>query len=935
MDAPPAMPPATLRGRDGEAALIGEVLGAARDGAGAVLLVEGAAGLGKTRLLDEAMRIARRLGIAAGRGGARPGQAVIPMGPLLSALFDGTEPLLRRADLATVPEQRYWLLQELQELLERRAAGAPVLVVLDDLQWADPGTVEGLRTLASSLAGHPVVWLAALRSGEAPMALLRAADELAAQGARWLRLAPLDPPAVRAIAEDVLCAQPDDELVALAGRAHGNPFLLQELLLGLVEDGLVDVHGGRTELRSARLPRRVARSMRERLEGMSPEARRAAAVAAVLGRSFRFDDLVTMLGTAAAPLLETVEELVRADILAEDADGLRFRHDLICEAVLDTVPAPARRALDRQAAEVLLRAGALPVEIAARLADSAEAGDAVAAQVLHQAARTLAASDLAAACDFSVKALELIADDAPERVPLVKETALLLHLSGRVEAARAFAADALVHALTPAERAEVALATATMFTLPPPLRVEAGESALGLDGVPPALRALHAAILVLNLVAAGEGREALAAERRAAALVAGAGEPAAARTLEMSRLALDEAAARYAAMLERARGVGRLEGSAQDQAVAHALQWFSANALTGLDRLDEALELIGEGIRQARANRHTPAVPRWELSRGRALLQLGRLSDAEAALEGVLLGGIIAVPLPIPPDCAGLLALGRIAIHTGNEQLGQRCAQIARATLAADRSDGRRQLSWLLALQAAAREDAAGVRGAFALLGDLAAESVLPLLVREPCDEPQLVRAALLAGDERLAHEAVDAAERRAAANPGVASIVGAAAHARGLRRGDMAELAAAVEALEEAPRPLALASALEDLGRELVARGDADAGVAALGRALELTARCGATWDARRLRGRLRRLGVRRRIAAAERPEHGWEALTGSEREVVALIASGFTNREAAERLFISPHTVSTHLRHVFAKLGINSRVELARLALQREGAG
>ena len=189
--------------------------------------------------------------------------------------------------------------------------------------------------------------------------------------------------------------------------------------------------------------------MRERLEGMSPEARRAATVAAVLGRSFRFDDLVTMLGTAPAPLLEAVEELVRADILAEDADGLRFRHDLICEAVLDTVPAPARRALDRQAAEVLLRAGALPVEIAARLADSAEAGDAVAAQVLHQAARTLAASDLAAACDFSVKALELIADDAPERVPLVKETALLLHLCGRVDAARAFAADALVHALTP------------------------------------------------------------------------------------------------------------------------------------------------------------------------------------------------------------------------------------------------------------------------------------------------------------------------------------------------------------------------------------------------------------------------------------------------------------------------------------------------------
>ena len=102
---------------------------------------------------------------------------------------------------------------------------------------------------------------------------------------------------------------------------------------------------------------------------------------------------------------------------------------------------------------------------------------------------------------------------------------------------------------------------------------------------------------------------------------------------------------------------------------------------------------------------------------------------------------------------------------------------------------------------------------------------------------------------------------------------------------------------------------------------------VDALGRALELYADCAADWDARRVRRRLRALGVRRRLVAPERPERGWQALTPSEFEVARLIAEGLTNRAAAERLYVSPNTVGTHLRRVFAKLGIRSRVELTLL--------
>jgi len=197
------------------------------------------------------------------------------------------------------------------------------------------------------------------------------------------------------------CIEPDPGLLELAGRAHGSPFLLVELLRGLQEDALVRTDCGHATLVEARLPARVTESMRERLSRLPESARQAALVASVLGRRFSFGHLSAVLNEPPSALLERVDELLRADLLTEDDGLLTYRHELIREAVRDTLPRTALRALRRQAVDALLAAGSPPVEVAAQLAASAEPGDQVAVRTLREAARALGSSDPGAAADLT------------------------------------------------------------------------------------------------------------------------------------------------------------------------------------------------------------------------------------------------------------------------------------------------------------------------------------------------------------------------------------------------------------------------------------------------------------------------------------------------------------------------------------------------------
>jgi DNA-binding CsgD family transcriptional regulator len=918
-----------LRGRDGELAVIGEQLAGAREGRGAVLFVQGRAGFGKTRLLAEAAARASQAGVRAGFGAVQASDQVVPMAGLIAALFDGREPLVETAArhrLHFLPEQRYWLLEELESLLEQAALASPVLVCIDDMHWADGGSLTALRTLPPRLAHLPIIWLVSFRESQARAELRAVIESLDEIGAQTLTLGPLDGDAVEQVVGDLLGAEPDPGLLELAVRAHGSPFLLVELLRGLQEDALVRTDSGHATLVEARLPARITDSMRDRLSRLSEPARQAALVASVLGRRFSFGHLSAMLSEPPSALLERVDELLRADLLTEDDGLLTYRHDLICEAVRDTLPRTALRTLHRQAVDVLLAAGSLPVDVAAQLAASAGPGDRVAVRTLREAARVLGSSDPGAAADLTRRALELAGLEDPLRGPLAAETALLLHAAGRVEEGKSFADDALGEALSVQQEAEVRLSIAWMIAVSADVRAEASRRALALAGLPGDLRARHLARLVHNLVSAGWPQDGWKLLGKARHAVRSAGDPDATFTLAVSEALLDYTRGSFGPALESIEAVSRRSGLNEPvrELLASRLR---TELLAVLDRYDEALRLSTDGLVAGQRDHQGWAVREWEGGRGCRLLQVGRLGEAAAALDGVVAAMEKATPAS-SLDVQAAVASGRVAMHTGNEPQIRKCAAIARALLETGARSGRCAGAWLLALIALWEGDAAAAGAHLCALGEAERLTIVPLNPMDVTDEVSLVRIAMAVGDGELATSAVATARERLRLNPAVASIAGTAAHAEGLVTGDADHLAVAVKYFGEGPRPLALASALEDAGKVLAGRGDREEGVALLGQALELYFRSGASWDAARVRQRLRALGVRRRLAGMVPSRNGWSGLTECELEVARQVARGLTNRQVAERLFLSQHTVSNHLRHAFAKLDTTSRVELARLA-------
>jgi DNA-binding CsgD family transcriptional regulator len=924
-----------LRGRQAEMAVIERRLHKVRAGTGGFVVLEGSAGAGKTKLVDASMELASDLGFCVGRGAVEPYAAgPTELEPLFDALFEGPLPLAdRRAlgDSHASPEFLFWLIQDLQSVLEEAALKSPLLICLDDLHWAGPSCAVALRQLGPRLTSLPVAWVLAYRPNQGVALVQQTKSEFIDGGADHIKLGPLNRDAVALVVADVLGAQPDEDLLNKTERMKGNPFLLVEFLRGLQDDSVLKYDTGCAILVADGRPGRLSEGIRGRLARLSSVSARVASFASSLGRRFTLHDLAAMTSLSVGELVDPVTDLLEADLFVDDGDRLTFRHDLIREAVRAGMPNSVRRGLDRQAADVLIASGALPTEVAFQLAESAEPGDDVAIETVLKASQQLAISDPEGAASLAQRGLELAPENHPLRGALVVQRVLSLFAAGLSEEGERFAGAALRRTLPAREEARVRLSVATMFDICPEVRAETARAGLALPGLDTELTTWLWDSLLHSLIVAGRSDEALAIEPTAREASYASADEACWMAFE-----LPESAIHYQ-LLDFDRALGAIlkaerrdHGGRQD-ARARLVLMFHSWILDALDLYDEALEAVTRGVREAQRDRQNFALRMFEVTKGRQLLQVGNLAEAATALEGrysVADAHRVLGPIHAP----AVVALGKLKIHTGDEREALAVAEIAKVMLNAAAPCISNQAKWYLAQLSLAQGDAMAAHEWLCTNGFAKRLSMFPLFPHEVPDDAEVVRIAAAAADEELADHAIALAERRAILNPTVRSCAAAAAHARGIWFESIPDLENATQLYREGPRPLAYASALEDLGRVRVAAGgDAALAIGSFDEALSITTRLGAEWDSARLRGRLRRLGVHRRYRGGERPKTGWASLTDPEINVATLAAEGRTNRQIAEHLFISPHTVNMHLRHIFGKLGINSRVQLTRFVTEQ----
>ncbi|RAY16164.1 hypothetical protein DPM19_04375 [Actinomadura craniellae] len=921
------------RGRDRESRAITDLLRAAAEGGrGGVLLVEGQSGVGKSRLLAEAVDTAAEHGFMLAQGAADECSRLRPLEPLMSALGESAHTLraARNETHADTTDVRLWLLERLQARLEERVARGPMLIVLDDLHWADPTASLALRSLIPELASYPLVWtLSRTTEGDEP-GEDRLFDVLEGEGAVRIKLRPLDRVATAEVVADVLGAEPGPELLALADEAGGNPYVLTELFEGLLDEGAIEIADGGARPTSHQVPQRVRAVTRARLSRLSPATRHLLEVAAILGRSFPVDDLAEMLGEPAGVLLPQLEEAQTTGVVVPEGDELKFRHHLMWRAVTEVLSRPVRLALHRQAGEMLLARGGSAIPAAGHLMRSVRPGDTSALAALDQAVREVLPSSPQTAADLATRAVELTAPHDPERFDRSMTAVYALTAGGRLAEASELARTSLGQTLRPeqAARLRYELAYALMLAGRPADAVAEAERALAEEGISDELRDLAQHVLFRAVF---DGFDHLSGRERAEAVLAhperhGHTVLVGAHMLLIYVMWTD---GRVTEALAYSREAVRVATSGPLRAQhAHPALHLGA-LLTNLRQLDEAETVLRAAEEEITALGHTVHAPSPALFRARLRLAADRLDDAAAeARAGLALADELGVKAFV---LMGVAVLALVAMRRGDLDTAARQAKLHEPLYQASQGVmyGSVWSNWAMAVVAEARGDPTR---ALEIARPLYTDPMRRrwLLIAEPNAAPWLTRTALANGRRSATEDVVSTAEELAAGNPEFPSLAAAATHARGILHGDGEALARAAASPDLGL--WARASAAEDLGVLLMSRETGrDAVVGALDQALDGYQRGGATRDAARVRARLRGLGVRRRHwTGVERPDTGWDSLTDTERKVTALVAQGLTNPQIAGQMFISAHTVKFHLRQVFRKLGIASRFELARLATE-----
>jgi DNA-binding CsgD family transcriptional regulator len=938
-------------GREADIQALGEALGRVASGEPAIVLIEGEAGIGKTRLLAEALEDARGRGMQVAAAQAEELERTRPFGLVAAALGCArSSPDPRRAAIAGLltaqvagdqgpitvtsdPGLRFRVVDALTDLAEELALAGPLVIGLDDLQWADPSSLLTLGALGRRLIYLPIGLIGCLRPFPRTAELDRLAGALEAAGARRLTLRPLAGEAVTGLVARAVAAEPGPRLLAEVAGAAGNPLFITELLGALAQEEAIVTAGGRAEMANTTLPPTLRLTILRRVSFLPETTLQALRSASILGSGFSLTDLATVTGRPAVDLSVVLAEAIRARVLEDDGERLRFRHELIRDAIYDDLTATVRRALHREAGQRLAQAGAPSLQVAEHLARAAMSGDGETIAWLTRAAREAAARSPDVAADLLGRAAGLMDPADPGRDRLLAEQASSLLWAGRISDAEA--ACRLLLGRNHDRSAEGAVRICLGHTLLADGRARDGLCELERACESPALTgperagALAWASLARQWLEDLDGSSAAAEKARSAAVQAG---DHFATSIAMSSLALvSELRGHPADALQIIDDAVRLAdespGRRGHRYPVHLPRGF---ILVELDRLDEATSTLETGRRIS----EEVGIP-WPVAHDQAVRALerfiaGHWDDAVAEIDAA--AGSSDVPGQTYTLILARSVLSLIRLHRNDIRGARQAARTAADELSVAGAGLRTSWSaWAQALLLEADGELAQALATLAGCWDQCARS--GLAVEYPVIGPDLVRLAPAAGQASRARD-VAAAVTGVASQNEVAWITGAALRCQGLAEDDAEMLQAAVNACARGSRPLVLALTREDAGAAFARQGDVARAGRLLDQAIAIYEGLGAARDLARAEAALRQMGVRRgRRVAHRRAQSGWPSLTPSERAVVDLVAEGLSNPQIGQRLYVSRRTVQTHLAHVFAKLHITSRAQLAAEAARHRG--
>ena len=937
-----------LVGRDTFLALMESRLASAEARAGRVLFVAGEAGIGKTRLLGSLTRRAQASSFAVARAAAFPGDVQSLGGLLLdlaSDLVSAHDPVLGdlgrslTSRLRAIPAEtgdahhrRRLLVQDLADLLVTAEPGTPVLIILEDLHWADELSLDVLGHLAGRIANRPVLIAGAYRSDELypslPLRGLRA-RLLAQRLAEEVRLPRLGADQTATMTSATLGRPVPAQLVAaIHERTDGIPLHVEEFLAAIDETSLTTQPGA--AIQAAAVPETLSDAVLSRARRLTAPTRDVASAAAVIGRSFDFDLLTAVTDAGPDEVAGALRELREAYFVLPGADAVTFdfRHALIRDTLYADTGLPQRRRLHEKVAGAAAERDYRGAFISAHFEQAGCAGPAYEYAV--------AAAREASAISAHGEALELCrraVRNVPARLPMPEQAALFAALGDEAAAtddnAAAAAAYQTAHELITAAgdvRAAAALVprmVAVSHLLGAGLDARAGtlQAALGsLDGVAGADRErarLHSAMAAAYLVddrlddAVRHGERGRAESRRIGDDEAALNATATLGSTLLFAGRMDEGWR----LLEEA--IAEAGETCQEAEAARGYRMVGSSA-SELMEYDRAEHWLIEGVRYAENaelwnHRHYMASHLAHVQ-----WATGQWDAAARTAQGALADGRGGITTRITAQYVlGYLAMGRGDWGTAGSLLKE-------ALAAGERMAELQRLSpplWGLAEAARCRGDYDTAltlceRGYQASAEVMDAACLFPYLLTGV--RAHLARGAVEAAGEWAARVG---AVLEARAIPGMLPAIG---HGQGLillARGDIPAAHQALESAREAWRARRRfwegTGAVIDLAAAAArARRPGEAGLL-LDEARTLTAAAGASTLADEADRLTRSLGPH--------PAEPWRPLSEREYEVARLVAAGLTNRQIAQQLVLAPKTISAHVTHILTKLGAGLRAEIA----------